>query len=190
MASITDCIRNTVYQFKNDMDYYNKMLALPLTSEEKDLYENLINSRTEALIYQIGNLNGVEQCENEDKDQVLEENSGNINKNVVPLEENQSEELITNNIINGEDSTYEEMQLSTQQIRQLSIDDLTYFNGKNGRKAYIAVDEIIYDVTNDLSWGAHKHSLTLGRDLSNFYRRKEKKEELYHLPIIGIVVRK
>ena len=50
---------------------------------------------------------------------------------------------------------------------ELTVAELAKFNGKNGQPAYVAIDGIIYDVTNDSQWvdGQHKGFMA-GKDLS------------------------
>ena len=49
----------------------------------------------------------------------------------------------------------------------LSLEELAEFNGKDGKPAYIAVDGVIYDVTESSAWegGGHK-GLEAGLDLT------------------------
>lgn len=50
-----------------------------------------------------------------------------------------------------------------------TLADLKKYNGQNGNSAYIAIDGIVYDVTNARGWagGMHKMGITAGSDLSN-----------------------
>ncbi|MGP4081423.1 cytochrome b5 domain-containing protein [Pseudalkalibacillus sp. R45] len=44
---------------------------------------------------------------------------------------------------------------------------LAQFTGKNGKPAYVAVNGIVYDVTNNAAWSAASHfGLTAGKDLT------------------------
>ncbi|WP_019123744.1 cytochrome b5 domain-containing protein [Brevibacillus massiliensis] len=46
-------------------------------------------------------------------------------------------------------------------------DQLARFNGKNGNPAYVAVNGMVYDVTNHKGWSAATHfGLTAGKDLT------------------------
>lgn len=51
--------------------------------------------------------------------------------------------------------------------QRLTLTELAEFNGKDGNKAYIAVDGIIYDVSDDPNWvnGLH-NGFEAGKDLS------------------------
>ncbi|PYZ94810.1 cytochrome b5 [Salipaludibacillus keqinensis] len=49
--------------------------------------------------------------------------------------------------------------------RQFTIEELATYDGKNGRPAYVAVDGVVYDVTNNRAWAAATHfGLTAGKD--------------------------
>lgn len=44
----------------------------------------------------------------------------------------------------------------TTELLQLTLEELSAYNGKDGNMAYIAVDGTIYDVTNEWNNGEHK----------------------------------
>jgi predicted heme/steroid binding protein len=51
--------------------------------------------------------------------------------------------------------------------RDLTLQDLAKFNGKDGNPAYVAVDGVVYDVTNSAAWAAATHfGMTTGKDLT------------------------
>lgn len=59
----------------------------------------------------------------------------------------------------------------TQQLSQnqqtFTREQLAQFNGKNGKPAYVAVNGIVYDVTNNAAWSAASHfGLMAGNDLT------------------------
>lgn len=55
-------------------------------------------------------------------------------------------------------------------LLQMTIDELAQFNGKDGKKAFVAIDGNVYDVTNNRKWldGNHEKGMSAGRDLSAF----------------------
>ena len=55
---------------------------------------------------------------------------------------------------------------TTQKVFTLA--ELNKFDGKNGNPAYVAINGIVYDVTNAKGWsnGTHKNGVTAGKDLS------------------------
>lgn len=51
--------------------------------------------------------------------------------------------------------------------KQMTLDELKKFDGKEGRPAYVAIDGIIYDVTDVGPWqGGEHHGNVAGQDLS------------------------
>jgi membrane-associated progesterone receptor component len=51
-----------------------------------------------------------------------------------------------------------------------TLQELSRFNGKDGNPAYVAVNGIVYDVTNNAAWAAATHfGLTAGKDLTNAF---------------------
>ncbi len=49
----------------------------------------------------------------------------------------------------------------------LTLDELAQYNGQNGNPAYIAVDGVIYDVTDVPQWkGGFHNGFTAGQDLT------------------------
>ncbi len=52
-------------------------------------------------------------------------------------------------------------------MQNFTVDELKQFDGKDGHKAYVAVDGTVYDLTNVDAWqGGQHHGLTAGRDLT------------------------
>lgn len=72
--------------------------------------------------------------------------------------------------------------------RVFTIEELAGFNGKNGRAAYVAVNGIVYDVTNNRGWAAATHfGLTAGKDYSREFLSCHAGEPsiLAALPVVG-----
>lgn len=59
-------------------------------------------------------------------------------------------------------------------LLELTANDLEKYNGKDGNPAYVAVDGVIYDVTNIPEWanGEHKNGLTAGKDLTDEIKKQ------------------
>ncbi|GAB6189034.1 hypothetical protein JCM30566_07730 [Marinitoga arctica] len=79
----------------------------------------------------------------------------------------------------GNELTYEIRELSPHGIKKLdnvfpigiltlTMEELKKFNGKNGNKAYVAVDGMVYDVSNSKLWkdGEHKGRHEAGNELT------------------------
>lgn len=77
---------------------------------------------------------------------------------------------------------------STTVDQTFTLDQLKSYNGKDGSYAYVAVDGVIYDVTNATRWknGNHEDGIVAGVDLTaSFPNAPHGKEVLTNLPVIG-----
>jgi predicted heme/steroid binding protein len=56
--------------------------------------------------------------------------------------------------------------------KEFTVEQLSKFDGKDGRKAYIAIDGVVYDVSESRAWknGKHKGNKA-GQDLSKMIKR-------------------
>lgn len=99
-------------------------------------------------------------------------------KNIIlcQLKANMGEINFLNNIVCNQISEVnsvpielpQQNQQNQQNQREFTIDELSKYDGKNGNPAYIAVNGIVYDVTNNASWAAATHfGLTAGKDLTS-----------------------
>ncbi|MFT9846751.1 cytochrome b5 domain-containing protein [Aneurinibacillus sp. REN35] len=56
---------------------------------------------------------------------------------------------------------------SVENVPSISRSQLAAYNGRNGQPAYVAVNGIVYDVTNNKAWSAASHfGLSAGKDLT------------------------
>ena len=71
----------------------------------------------------------------------------------------------------------------------LTVDELAAYNGKDGQPAYVAVDGVIYDVTDVPEWagGEHYSGLTAGQDLTEEIKNQSPHglSVLDGLPVVG-----
>jgi bacterioferritin len=75
-------------------------------------------------------------------------------------------------------------------MRELTVQQLAAFDGKNGRRSYIADDGIIYDVTNSPVWHNGMHEdYAAGKDLTaEFARSPHGQSVLNDVPMVGRLI--
>jgi len=87
-------------------------------------------------------------------------------------------------------ATQEAMDEPEQQL-ELTIEELAMYNGKEGNPAYIAVDGIIYDVSDIAKWKDGEHNgYSAGQDLTEAIKTKSPHgvSKLNNLNVIGKIV--
>ncbi|WP_108669120.1 cytochrome b5 domain-containing protein [Peribacillus acanthi] len=75
-----------------------------------------------------------------------------------------------------------------QNQRTFTIQELSTYDGKNGRPAYVAVNGIVYDVTNNRAWAAATHfALSAGKDYTKEFASCHAGQQsiLATLPVVG-----
>ncbi len=73
-------------------------------------------------------------------------------------------------------------------MRVFTPSELKKYDGKNGRRAYVACNGIVYDVTESFLWknGKHQALHEAGRDLTEEIKEAPHGEEfLKKFPIVG-----
>lgn len=73
-------------------------------------------------------------------------------------------------------------------LQVFTLEQLSHYNGKDGNPAYVAVNGVVYDVTNNPLWagGNHFFGLTAGRNLtSEFQMCHPGAMVLSVLPVVG-----
>jgi len=74
---------------------------------------------------------------------------------------------------------------------ELTLEQLAQYNGKNGNPAYIAVDGVIYDVTNNHHWTTGTHEgYSAGTDLTDAIMAKSPHgiSVLGDVPVVGKLI--
>ena len=76
----------------------------------------------------------------------------------------------------------------TAALLQLTLEELKQYDGQNGNPAYVAVDGVIYDMTNVPEWKDGKHNgYTAGQDLTDIIKNKSPHgvSKLSNVPAVG-----
>lgn len=75
-----------------------------------------------------------------------------------------------------------------RQARAFTLGELAQYNGSNGKPAYVAVNGIVYDVSNVPPWGGGTHfGLQAGKDLTDEFQNCHSMEKLQKLPKVGML---
>lgn len=81
-----------------------------------------------------------------------------------------------------------ENETSSPGTQVFTLEELKTYNGQDGNPAYVAIDGIVYDVSDVAAWknGEHKNGLTAGEDLtSQLGDSPHGTKVLDDLPIVG-----
>jgi len=98
---------------------------------------------------------------------------------LCPLQESYYE-----NLINKEEENLRRLDT------QFTLEDLAEYNGSGGKKAYAAVDGIVYDISNVAVWGGGTHfGYTAGKDLTGEFNACHKKDVLDNIPKVGTLIK-
>lgn len=99
---------------------------------------------------------------------------------------------LINNLETGQEFISQENKKSfpAQSGQTFTKQELAKYNGKNGMPAYVAVDGIVYDVSNSSAWGAATHfGLSAGNDLTTQFASCHAGQPiLQKLPQIGKMI--
>ena len=79
---------------------------------------------------------------------------------------------------------------SAEQL-ELTVDELAQYNGKDGQPAYIAIDGVIYDVSDVPQWKNGEHNgFTAGNDLTEEIKTISPHglSKLTGLPVVGKLI--
>ena len=75
-------------------------------------------------------------------------------------------------------------------MRTFSREELANYDGKNGRRAFIAFSGKVYDVTGSFLWreGRHQALHSAGSDLTNDLKEAPHSEDLLQkFPVVGVI---
>jgi predicted heme/steroid binding protein len=72
-------------------------------------------------------------------------------------------------------------------LQNYTLSELAEYNGKNGNPAYVAVNGVVYDVTDNAAWAAASHfGLNAGRELTGAHASCHANQDvLSKLKVVG-----
>lgn len=76
-----------------------------------------------------------------------------------------------------------------RQQKEFNLDELAQYDGKNGKAAYVAIEGIVYDVSNEPVWSQENHmGITAGEDLTEQFNSCYGMDQiLKNAPKIGVL---
>lgn len=77
-------------------------------------------------------------------------------------------------------------------MRKFSREELAFYDGREGRPAYVAYRGKVYDVSSSFLWkgGRHQASHKAGDDLTEAMKRAPHGDEfLARFPVVGVLVK-
>jgi len=108
------------------------------------------------LVFVVGCSNGSDVTEDANTQSTTEE---------VVTEEPATEEPAAEEPVTEEPAAEEAVPVEAE--LSLTLEELATYDGSNGNPAYIAIDGVIYDVTNSKAWNEGKHNgYVAGKDLT------------------------
>lgn len=80
---------------------------------------------------------------------------------------------------------------ANRQLKEFTIEELAKYDGSGGEPAYVAVENFVYDVSNEAVWGGGTHfGLTAGKDFTDEFKGCHKVQSILEkLPKVGIIKR-
>ena len=75
--------------------------------------------------------------------------------------------------------------------RKFTLEELSQYDGSNGKPSYVAIEGIVYDLSKESAWGGGAHfGLTAGKDLTEQFNSCHGMIKiLNNVPKVGILVK-
>lgn len=151
---------------------------------ELDLFIETINNSVKKMN---ADLEKLYSNKTNNKRQVLD----HLNREVMMLE-NHIKFFSKSNRLRDKAKTYpriyaNQVQPTVNTAKIFTLEELAQYNGKNGNPAYIAINGVVYDVTNNAAWASATHfGLSAGNDLTiEFEACHGMVSILDKLPVVG-----
>ncbi|WMJ86489.1 cytochrome b5 domain-containing protein [Anaerocolumna sp. MB42-C2] len=176
-------LKDMINQFAKEISYYSQMEALGVTPYEKNYHQNLIKERTEELIIQM------ERYVSKAGNPVMQQFPENVPESVPELPPLVAPPPL--DVPEQAPETAPPAKVPPVEQKAFTLEELKYYNGENGRAAYVAVNGVVYDVSRRIGWAGGTHfGLFSGNDLSQQFMACHRglTAILDQLPVVGILV--
>ncbi len=204
-------LKDMINQFAKEISYYSKMEALGVTPYEKNYHQNLIKERTEELIMQLErNLSKTGNPVMQQFPEYVPETVSELPPFVAPppleIPEQEPETVVFPLPEAPEAAPVPETPETVPETvppenlpqpetpaeqKTFTLEELKNYNGENGRPAYVAVNGVVYDVSQRIPWAGGTHfGLVSGNDLSGQFMACHGgvRTVIEQLPVVGILV--
>jgi len=166
-------LKEKLGDFQKEITYYSQMQIYTSNPYDKKYYENLIQSSTERLTEELTEILSIRAQEPEA-----------WHPGVSAAQEQGTE---------GENTGTQQPETNEQAADKVfTLSELAAYNGSQGNPAYVAVNGIVYDVTDKPAWagGMHFAGLSAGKDLTAQFTSCHRGMEnvLTQLPVVGTLV--
>ena len=158
-------ISRIIYRYRDEIRNLTIMENHAKSAYEKELYLEKIDSRTKTFINLMNQF------------LVYAQETSDPFKDEIKIDD---DEGVNNDLVENSDG-----------VRVFTLEELSQYDGKEGRRAYVAVSGVVYDVTDKLRWSGGNHfGLIAGRDLSVEFLQCHIGLEfvLEDLPQIGVLI--
>lgn len=161
-------LKEKLGDFQKEITYYSQMQIYSSNPYDKKYYEDLIQSSTDRLTVELTEILSIRA-------------EGTGHPGISAAQEQGTE---------GENTNMEQPPGGGQDADKVfTISELSTYDGSQGRPAYVAVNGIVYDVTDRPAWagGMHFAGLRAGKDLTAQFTSCHRGMEsvLTQLPVVG-----
>jgi predicted heme/steroid binding protein len=175
-------MRSRISGYLKEVCHYSQMQVFATSYYQKNYFQMQIDDAAEGLVSLYMDLQELPRTRRRPlNDRLPEEYEQSINYEQFFTEPEAVPE-------DGEPSDEEDLGL--QEPRIFTPEELAYYDGKDGRPAYVAVNGIVYDVSSVALWAGGNHfGQSAGRDLSNAFMNCHQgiMDRLNRLPKVGIL---
>lgn len=185
-------IRDLIMKYENDICYLQQMQIYSMSTYEKNYYNEQINKTTNAIIKELDNIlnwgpynshkpskesNYIIRKKQEENEPIEDYKFNSGSEFIISQEPNTENEFFIRTereteddyIINMETNEIDfDHNVEPIMIKEFTLEELSAFNGTNGNPPYVAVNGIVYDMSNIGPWAGGTHfGLLAGNNLTD-----------------------